>query len=424
MSLYKLPHIAARIFNTPLLVTYNRMAEIIATLNDRIEINADSISSYPSAGEDDSFPEQAGNVAVIHVNGTLVHQGGFADALSGIQSYSSIRSSYAMALSDSRYDSILWVFRSPGGEVPGLFELIDEIYASRGIKPMAAYINEMSTSAAYGIASAVGNIFIPRTGMVGSVGVIALHRSQVKADEKAGLEYTAIYAGAKKNDGNPHEPLSASARKDLQERVDGTYELFTATVARNLGLSQQAIKDTEAGDYIGEKAVQVGFASQIASYSEVIDHLQYQQGGKIMPGIIPNAQSQADAQRIEQLELQLGQLKAQGDEDKEIINALKATTAQAPSQIEEKIAEERARITQITNICGVHNVPELAEGFIKEGKSIVDVNAVILDALAERSKAQDIINPKPNDASTVNPLIEVCKQRAAKTKATWQNRGI
>ena len=423
MSLHKLPHIAARIFNTPLLVTHDRIREIIVALNERIEISAETIDGY-TTNVNDYIPEQIDNIAVIPVHGTLVHQGGFADALSGIQSYSEIRSMYQAALQSSQYESILWSFRSPGGEVSGLFDFIDEIYESRGIKPMAAIVNEMAMSAAFGLASAVGNIYIPRTGMVGSVGVIAMHKDQSKADEKAGLKYTAVYAGAKKNEGNPHEPFSKEDREALQERVNDTYELFTATVARNLGVSQQAIKDTEAGDYIGEKAVAVGFASQIASYTEVINHLQYQ-GGNNMPITNQNAQSQADAQRIAELETKIGQLSAGIDEKDAAIEALNAKGKEVPDQLQAEVEKERERIAEIITLCETHNVSELAEGFIKEGKGIDVVGTAILSALAEKSKVQNTLDTKvkePGDGP--NPLIELCKKRAEAAKLSWQKRGI
>ena len=422
MSLHKLPHIAARIFNTPLLVTYNRITEIIVALNERIEITGIGGDVYTSDGTEDYSPERFANVAVIPVHGTLVHQGGFADALSGIQSYSEIRSMYHVALEDPQYESILWDFRSPGGEVAGLFDFVDEIYETRGIKPMAAMINEMAMSAAYGLASAVGDIYIPRTGMVGSVGVIAMHRDQSKADEKAGLKYTAIYAGAKKNEGNPHEPLKKEDREALQERVNATYELFTSIVARNLGVSQQAIKDTEAGDYTGIKAVQVGFATEVASYKEVARYLQ-RQGGKTMSITNQNAQSQADALRIAELETKIGQLNAQIDENDATIKALNEQTSAAPDQLKTEVEKERARISEIITVCGIHNVPELAEGFIKEGKSIANVNAAILNALADKSKAQDVINSKvkaPEDNSNV--LLETCRKRAEAAKASWNTK--
>ncbi|TOL42864.1 serine peptidase, partial [Vibrio parahaemolyticus] len=64
---------------------------------------------------------------------------------------------------------------SPGGEVAGCFDLVDLIYELRGKKPIYAILSENAYSAAYAIASAADKIYVPRTGGVGSVGVIVIH---------------------------------------------------------------------------------------------------------------------------------------------------------------------------------------------------------------------------------------------------------
>ena len=85
-------------------------------------------------------------------------------------------------------------------------------------KPIYAIANDAAFSAAYAIASSAERLFVTSTGGVGSVGVIAIHVDQSGFDEKVGRKYTAVFAGAKKNDFNPHEPLSDSARTISRSR--------------------------------------------------------------------------------------------------------------------------------------------------------------------------------------------------------------
>jgi ClpP class serine protease len=47
--------------------------------------------------------------------------------------------------------------------------------------------------------------------------------------------------------------------------VDDTYQLFVSTVARNRGLSAEAVRKTEAGIFIGKKAVSAGLADRVAA---------------------------------------------------------------------------------------------------------------------------------------------------------------
>jgi ClpP class serine protease len=57
-------------------------------------------------------------------------------------------------------------------------------------------------------------IFVNRTSGVGSIGVIATHIDQSAYDKKEGIKYTTIFAGDKKNDLSPHEPISDGAIAD------------------------------------------------------------------------------------------------------------------------------------------------------------------------------------------------------------------
>jgi signal peptide peptidase SppA len=159
---------------------------------------------------------------------------------------------------------------SPGGEVSGLFDLVDFIYESREVKPIYAIANDHAFSAAYAIASAASKIFVNRTSGVGSIGVIATHVDQSSYDKKEGIKYTTIFAGDKKNDLSPHEPLSDEATADLQKEVNRLYEMFVATVARNRGVSTAQIRATQAALYYGANSVSLGLADETADFRKCL----------------------------------------------------------------------------------------------------------------------------------------------------------
>ena len=83
-------------------------------------------------------------VAVIGVSGTLVKKASWLDAVSGMQSYESIRADFQDAVRDPRIQGILLDVDSPGGEVGGLFDLADEIYNARAEKPCFAIVISVS----------------------------------------------------------------------------------------------------------------------------------------------------------------------------------------------------------------------------------------------------------------------------------------
>ncbi|MGD7175730.1 S49 family peptidase, partial [Ralstonia pseudosolanacearum] len=169
--------------------------------------------------------------------------------------------------------AILLDVDSPGGESGGVFDLADRIRAAAAIKPVWAAANDMAFSAAYALACAASRVFVSRTGGVGSIGVIAMHVDQSVKDAKDGVRYTAVFAGARKNDLNPHEPITDEAQAQLQAEVSRIYRLFVATVGSYRGLSAEAVTATEAGLFFGQDAVAAGLADAVGTFEDALAQL-------------------------------------------------------------------------------------------------------------------------------------------------------
>ena len=114
---------------------------------------------------------------------------------------------------------------------------------------------------------------MPRTGGLGSIGVVAVHVDRSARDAMEGFRTTTVYAGAAKNDFNPHETLKDGARQTLQAEVDRVYALFVDTVARNRGLTADAVRTTEARLFFGEDAVRAGLADEVGNVRESLASL-------------------------------------------------------------------------------------------------------------------------------------------------------
>lgn len=276
----RLPHIAARLFEEPLLMHPRKLHTIVNVLAPRLFADIELTEDMKIAAQDGFLasspaPLDPGlcSLAMIPVHGTLVQRGDSLDAASGLRSYESIREDFDEAMARGDIDAVLFDIDSGGGEAAGVFDLVDYIASCRSEKPVYAFVNEHAYSAAYAIACAAEKIFLPRAGGVGSIGVVAVHLDQSGFDEKAGLQYTPIFAGARKIDGWPHSPLSAEAQERMQARVDTVYGIFTGTVAKYRGLPESTVINTEADCFDGMDAVKVGLADGIASFDEVIEIL-------------------------------------------------------------------------------------------------------------------------------------------------------
>lgn len=261
-----LPHVAARVFGTPLMIGRAKLEVILGVLGPRFSgvllepaLAATEPSPLPSVTPD--------GIAVISITGTLVSRSGFVDAASGLLSYGEIGEAIAGGMADSNVRGIILDMDSPGGEVGGLFDLVDRITEAKKDKgkPLWAVANESALSAAYAIASTADRLYVTRTAEVGSVGVVAAHVDESGADAKVGLAWSFIFAGDRKIDGNAHGALSERARADIQEDVDRLYGEFCSLVAVSRRLSPDAVRATEAAIFRGELAVRAGLADRLGT---------------------------------------------------------------------------------------------------------------------------------------------------------------
>jgi ClpP class serine protease len=163
---------------------------------------------------------------------------------------------------------------SPGGEAAGAtwaHRKIRALSKKHGI-PIYAYANEMACSAAYELACAADEIWLPDTGTVGSIGVIATLFDRTSQNRKTGVNIELIVSGEQKVDHHADRPITDDIRDRLQVRVMQLADVFWGVVSksrtRSLGtlVSKQNIADLEAGVFIGQTAVDVGIADGVLGW--------------------------------------------------------------------------------------------------------------------------------------------------------------
>lgn len=284
-----LPHILNMAVGRPLCVQPEKLSIVLQVLRqDRFSLELPAISAAaPARGKQNKpYVLTGAGTAILPVAGLLTKRtlfGSEIDALCGITSYAAIAASFADALQDPGVRGILLDVDSPGGECVGLFELCDQIYSARGQKPIYAVANDLAASAAYAIASAADRVFVTRMGAVGSVGVFACHVDESRADAKAGFNYEFVYAGARKIDGNAHQPLSEQAQETLQAEVDRIHGVFCDTVARNRRVPVAKIQDTEADVFFADSALPL-LADQVGTTEDATAAMEGKGGARQSTG--------------------------------------------------------------------------------------------------------------------------------------------
>lgn len=286
-----LPRVAARIFDTPLMIDAGKAAAIIAGIGGRLveggmlieDVEAvqhvafangrpsmgrlgDPLGSRIEArGDGHRMLSMIGSTAIIPIEGTLVHKGKWLGMDSGETSYEGLQAQVQRARRDPGVRAVVFEVDSYGGEVAGAFDTAAMIAQLSAEKPTLAILTDFAYSAGYLLAAAARQIALPETGGVGSIGVIALHADFSAQLEKKGIKVTVISAGSHKADGYPVAPLSDAALSRAQASVDAARDLFAEAVGRYRGprLDKAAALKTEAMTYRGEEAVAAGLADQV-----------------------------------------------------------------------------------------------------------------------------------------------------------------
>jgi len=403
--------VPTRLLGVPLLVSQAEAELMLAALSGRVPAGM----FFGMADERERSYEVVNGVAVLRIVGGLIYRG---YGWYWRSTYGDIRAQFREALSDSSVAAIVFDVDSPGGEVAGCFDLVDEIYAGRGAKPIFAVANEDCFSAAYAIASAADKVFVPRTGAVGSVGVIAIHYEQSKWEERVGEKYTAIFAGAHKNDFSMHQPLSDAARAVGQASVDKAFDLFVATVARNRNLSPEAVRGLQAAIYEGEDAVKAGLADGVRTFEEVLADMGRKntsnQGGanmefaQIFTGL---AALLGDAEQRQAATEKLGKMGLAPIADP-------AVAAAAVAEAEQRghaagVSAERTRAQALAEKCVLARTPQLMPALIGEGVTAEAAATRIQEALHNTDPSKGLDNSNSGlSASGADYVIADAKRRA------------
>jgi len=279
-----------------------------------------------------------------------------------------IRPAIATALADNAVSAVLLDINSPGGTVAGMKELSDFI-ASAGKasgKPMAAYANGTMASAAYSIGAATGRVFAPATASVGSIGIISVLPNYAGWNEKMGVSYAYLTAGAWKAVGNEDNPLTDQERAYIQARLDTLYQHFTDGVASGMGLDVAALGTWADGQiFIASAAPQGLVTAIVADLETAIATLAKEttmdkatlaaQHPEVLASITREAAEQATAQAATQHAAQLK------DRTDACVAAVRATAGEEAATRVQALLDQNLTAAQIAAVAGLMPAPKQPE---------------------------------------------------------------
>lgn len=285
------PLIGSRLVNVPLLLRPEQCEAAVAALLDKLgvaklsAIDATTLEAAQMrhAGLFSESEEQERHrpyalidgVAIIRVQGTLLRRvSGFMAWFYDLSGYNLIENEIEMAMSDRDVRAIILDVDSPGGEVAGCFDLARKIaaYSKRqGGKPIIGAANEQACSAAYALISGCDEIYMPETGVAGSIGVWTMLVDLTKALNKNGMAVTIIRAGERKARGMPYEGADRETVAKLQDWIEQTRDQFAALVSANRRVSAEDILAQEGDWFHGDETIERGLVDRIGPFEAIFE---------------------------------------------------------------------------------------------------------------------------------------------------------
>ncbi len=405
------PNLATRVFDTPILMAPQKFEIVMGVLGPRLGLAATAPTAAVSSERPSRKPYEVtpNGIAIIPIEGTLVHKTYGLDAFSGLRSYVDIQEEIEDAATDPKIRGMLLDFDSPGGEVAGVFDLADTIFEARAAKPVFAVANNDAFSAAYLLASAAERLYVSRTSGIGSIGVIVSHLDVSGNDEKLGYQYTIIHAGARKADFHPHAPLTEEARNVLEAAVERTYGMLVAAVARNRGLAESAVRDTEAGLYFGSDAVNTRLADRMGTRQDALADLR----AAIESHFSTRAALSAPTQAKEETTMsQETEVQAEPKQPAVDVDAIRT----------EARRQGYAEAREIVELCGLAGLPDEAAGLLARDARPAEARQHLLTKRAQQDPTEIRSHVMPGAGTQAkvdladNPVVRAVEQMTGTAK--------
>ena len=367
------------------MVERGKLDTIVAVLGQRIGIEADAVEPAIYGPGDTGRQRKEyfvtdDKIAVIDVVGPLVKRTSGAFLSGGPTTYSEVETEFMDAITDPEIAGVLLQVDSPGGESTGAFELSDLIHSQRGSKPIFAAADGDAFSAAYAVASAADRLFVTKSGGVGSIGVWMMHVDQSGLNAKVGLKPTYLFAGARKIDGNPHEPLGKEARASFQSEVDRIYGMFVDTVARNRSMDAANVQGTEARLFFGTDAIESGLADEVGTLADALAALRSTIASKSKSTSAARSAAATSNKGAFHMDETTKEPVADEQTAPEPEKEPESTDAQSGAPALNVVA--LAYAVDVVELCGLAGLPQMAADFLKKSATIEDVRTGLQTARA------------------------------------------
>ena len=205
------------------------------------------------------------HTAMVELNG-LIAPGNDASA-------EKIDASLRAAFKDKGTRGVVLRMNSPGGSPVQAQTIYDEMRRLRRKYPeipVYAVVEDVCASGCYYVAAAADRIYVSKSSIVGSIGVLMNGFGFTGLMDKLGVERRLMTAGENKGMLDPFSPLSQKDLAYAQKLLDDVHRQFIAAVREGRGKRLKETPDMFSGlIWTGDHSVELGLADGFGSVESV-----------------------------------------------------------------------------------------------------------------------------------------------------------
>ena len=205
------------------------------------------------------------HTALVEVRGVIADKGSASadNVMAGLQD----------AFKDKRTQGVVLRINSPGGSPVQAAYINDEIRRLRAQYPdipLYAVVEDIGASGGYYVAVAADKIFVNKSSIIGSIGVLMDGFGFTGLMEKLGIERRLLAAGENKGFLDPFSPIDESHRKYAEKMLDEIHQQFINVVRQGRGDRLKDSPEIFSGLlWIGTQSIELGLADALGGVDYV-----------------------------------------------------------------------------------------------------------------------------------------------------------
>ena len=214
-------------------------------------------------GKKESGPGK--HTALVEVRGVIGPEGSASadNVTTGLQD----------AFKDKRTQGVIIRINSPGGSPVQAGHINDEIRRLRQKYPnipLYAVVEDICASGGYYVAVAADQIYVDKSSIIGSIGVLMDGFGFTGLMDKLGVERRLLAAGENKGFLDPFSPIEESQKTHAQNMLNEIHDQFINVVRQGRGNRLKENPEMFSGLlWIGTKSVELGLADGLGSVEYV-----------------------------------------------------------------------------------------------------------------------------------------------------------